>query len=108
MKAMIALGLLFGLLLAVGAGTGAAHEPVLGWRYPPGVVQFSYSFTPLPLLPRRFQNHCGDYFGHFVCADHCGLDYQIYYCSKASAGCCHIGRGYCDGDGHLRCMPALF
>ena len=77
-------------------------------RFSPVVEQYSYSFVPLPLLPRRFQNHCGYYEGHFTCADHCGLDYQVYFCSKLSSGCCHIGHGYCDDVGHLRCMPALF
>jgi hypothetical protein len=25
------------------------------------------------------------------------------YCSEASFGCCHVGRGYCDPSGLLRC-----
>jgi hypothetical protein len=56
-------------------------------------------------LPPRFRNHCGfEYFTarHF-CSDHCGNDYQFYYCSEASFGCCHFGRGYCDWNGLLRC-----
>ena len=97
------------VLVAMAGVAAAADERVLERAYSPIVVeQFSYSLATLPLLPRRLQNHCGTVNGHFVCADHCGLDYQIYYCSKISSGCCHIGRGYCDDIGHLKCMPALF
>jgi hypothetical protein len=58
-------------------------------------------------LPRRFRNHCrfDVTFGRFYCSDHCGSDYQIYYCSRGSFGCCHIGVGYCDSYGLLRCRP---
>jgi hypothetical protein len=58
-------------------------------------------------LPRRFRNHCRyDYFTpRPYCSDHCGADYQFYYCSEASFGCCHLGRGYCDWRGFLRCYP---
>ncbi len=70
-----------------------------------GDVQYTASGEALPLLPRRFQNHCGWYFGHYVCANHCGLDYQFYYCTAASFGCCHLGYGYCDYHGRLRCRP---
>jgi outer membrane immunogenic protein len=35
----------------------------------------------------------------------CGTDYQFYYCSRVSYGCCHIGDGYCDYRGFLRCRP---
>jgi len=76
--------------------------------YEPGIVQFSYSFNPLPPLPRRFQNHCGWFDGRYVCANHCGPNYQFYYCSDWSSGCCHIGLGYCNAGGFLRCMPHYF
>ena len=58
-------------------------------------------------LPPRFRNHCSfdAYRGRFYCSDHCGLDDQFYYCSRASFGCCRLGRGYCDWDGQLRCAP---
>ena len=72
------------------------------------IEQYSYSWGALPLLPLRYQNHCGLSDGHYVCADRCGVDYQVYYCSAAAVGCCHVGFGYCDGAGHMRCMPALF
>jgi len=58
-------------------------------------------------LPPRFRNHCSFDIsrGRYYCSDHCGYDYQFYYCSKRSFGCCHIGLGYCDWDGLLRCRP---
>ena len=68
-------------------------------------VQYTRSGEALPPLPRRFQNHCGWDFGHLYCEDHCGAGYQIYYCTRASFGCCHVGDGYCDRDGLLRCRP---
>jgi hypothetical protein len=75
-----------------------------------GIPQFTYSWQALPLLPRRFQNHCGFFQGHYVCADHCGPTYQIYFCSPVSFGCCHVGHGYCGGEGGLRCgtWPFVF
>ena len=58
-------------------------------------------------LPPRFRNHCSydvDH-GRWYCSNHCGIDYQFYFCSPASFGCCHPGYGYCDWNGHLRCAP---
>jgi hypothetical protein len=58
-------------------------------------------------LPPHFRNHCTveNFTGRPYCSDHCGADYQFYYCSQASFGCCRLGHGYCDWDGHLRCAP---
>jgi hypothetical protein len=57
-------------------------------------------------LPRAFRNHCHfDGRGRFFCSNHCGLDYQFYYCTPASFGCCRPGFAYCDWKGHLRCAP---
>jgi hypothetical protein len=58
-------------------------------------------------LPPRLRNHCvyERFTARPFCSDHCGSDYQIYYCSEASFGCCHLGRGYCDWNGLLRCHP---
>lgn len=58
-------------------------------------------------LPRRFRNHCAfeRFSGRPYCSDHCGFDYQFYYCSRESFGCCRIGFGYCDWSGILRCHP---
>ncbi len=60
------------------------------------------------MLPPPFRNHCtsGDgWWGRPYCADHCGRGDQFYFCSPASFGCCHVGYGYCDDRGHLRCHP---
>ena len=94
------------LLIAMAATCTASERGERG--YSPAIAQFSYSWVTMPLLPRRYQNHCGYYNGHFTCAEHCGADYQIYYCSEAATGCCHVGQGYCDAAGRLRCSPALF
>jgi len=58
-------------------------------------------------LPPRFRNHCAydRLSGRYYCSDHCGFQYQFYYCSRASFGCCRIGFGYCDWSGSLRCAP---
>ncbi len=58
-------------------------------------------------LPRRFRNHCvfGADPARSYCSNHCGFDYQFYYCSRESFGCCRIGFGYCDWNGLLRCHP---
>ena len=95
-------------LLVAMATTGTAADRRTERQYSPAVEQFSYNWVAMPLLPRRYQNHCGYFNGRLVCADHCGADYQIYYCSNTTAGCCHIGLGYCDGAARLRCSPALF
>jgi len=56
-------------------------------------------------LPPRFRNHCRyEYFtARPFCSDHCGSDYKFYYCSEVSFGSCHVGRGFCDPSGLLRC-----
>ena len=58
-------------------------------------------------LPRRFRNHCtfDSFSGRPYCSDHCGIDYQLYFCSEISYGCCHVGHGYCDFNGMVRCYP---
>lgn len=94
--AMLA-GLAWGSISPAGAWPHTAGSGVLveaDWQSP----QF---------LPRRFRNHCGydaDR-GRFYCSDHCGFDYQFYYCSRESFGCCRVGFGYCGWDGLLRCAP---
>ena len=95
-------------LLAAMTATSVAADWRGEPRYASGIEQFTYSFAAMPLLPRRLQNHCTLFNGHFVCADHCGNDYQVFYCGRYTTGCCHIGRGYCDASGALRCLPALF
>ena len=56
-------------------------------------------------LPPRFRNHCAidSASGRPYCSDHCGFEYQFYYCTQLSFGCCRIGFGYCDWRGLLRC-----
>jgi hypothetical protein len=58
-------------------------------------------------LPPRFRNHCTveNFTNRPYCSDHCGADYQFFFCSPASFGCCHLGHGYCDWNGVLRCHP---
>jgi hypothetical protein len=58
-------------------------------------------------LPPQFRNHCTveNFTARPYCSVHCGRDYQFYYCSPASFGCCHLGHGYCDWNGLLRCHP---
>ena len=58
-------------------------------------------------LPPPFRNHCTveNFTARPYCSNHCGADYQFYYCSPASFGCCHLGHGYCDWNGVLRCHP---
>jgi hypothetical protein len=96
--------------LTVACGVSFAGE----LRARPGILNYSPIAKPLiavdwqhPLaLPRAFRNHCHfDGAGRFYCSNHCGLDYQFYYCTPASFGCCRPGFGYCDWQGHLRCAP---
>jgi len=49
----------------------------------PGIVQFSFSWAPLPLLPARFQNHCGYFNGQYVCANYCGPTTRAVSCAAA-------------------------
>ena len=93
---------LFACVTATSSGIAAA--PLV----PPqrtAVIQVDWQWPQW--LPRRFRNHCAidTFSGRPYCSDHCGLDYQFYLCSPASFGCCHIGSGYCDWNGLLRCHP---
>lgn len=72
----------------------------------PGVVPLIQVDWQVPQsLPRRFRNHCANdpFSGRPYCSDHCGSDYQFYFCSRHSFGCCRVGFGYCDWTGLLRC-----
>jgi hypothetical protein len=107
--ALLAAAAMAGLVTAGLAMAGGSAASAGEWQPDhAGIVQFSYSRVPLPLLPRRHQNHCGMVNGHYVCADHCGIDYQVYYCPTSASGCCHVGLGYCDEGGRLRCAPTWF
>jgi hypothetical protein len=83
----------------------AAAVPMTGPLPATSVVEADWQ-GPLS-LPPRFRNHCAiDFFsGRHYCSNHCGIDYQFYYCTSRSFGCCRVGFGYCDGYGHLRCHP---
>jgi hypothetical protein len=58
-------------------------------------------------LPPGFRNHCVYHMfrGRYYCENHCGMHYQFFFCQPGSFGCCHVGHGYCDWDGMLRCAP---
>jgi hypothetical protein len=97
----LALGLL-GCLAMTSAGAAApsfvsplrATVMEADWQWP----QF---------LPPGFRNHCAiDRFsGRAYCSNHCGPEYEFYFCSPLSFGCCRMGYGYCDWSGLLRCHP---
>ena len=88
MKALAAITVCFALMTSACLGGELLITPVpVEPAGPDGVVQFSHSWSPLPLLPRQFQNHCGFFHGNYVCANHCGPNYQVYYCSEHSFGC---------------------
>jgi hypothetical protein len=102
---------------AVISGFVVAFSMGLTWPsvLPAGELNYTPVGTPLvrvdwqdPMsLPPLFRNHCSfDVIrGRWFCSNHCGLDYQFYFCSPASFGCCHPGFGYCDWNGSLRCAP---
>ena len=108
MKALaLRCGLLAPFVVACGllAPSLCAAVPMTGPLPAPSAVEADWQ-GPLS-LPPRFRNHCViDFFsGRHYCSNHCGIDYQFYYCTPAAFGCCHIGRGYCGWDGGLRCAP---
>ena len=101
MGKIIAAALLAGLTSAsVSQAVEMAHLPQSG-----SLIRVDWQ-TP-DQLPPKFRNHCTaeNFTGRLYCSNHCGIDYQFFYCSQASFGCCHLGHGYCDWDGHLRCSP---
>jgi hypothetical protein len=92
------------LMCVAWASACSAGEP----SYSPAYRPLIYADWQEPSdLPRRFRNHCSFDVtnARYYCSDHCGSDYHFYFCSKRSFGCCHIGSGYCDWDGLLRCHP---
>ena len=87
---------------------------VAAWAQPARVEPLDFSGPAIAVdwqdsqaLPRRFRNHCryDPVRRRWYCSNHCGIDFQFYFCSQASFGCCRLGRGYCDWRGHLRCAP---
>jgi hypothetical protein len=74
---------------------------------PAGVPLIQVDWQGPLSLPPGFRNHCAiDVLrGRPYCSDHCGFDYQFYFCTRQSFGCCRVGYGYCDWTGLLRCAP---
>jgi hypothetical protein len=93
---------LFGFV-AVASDSDAA-PPIL---LPAGAALIQVDWQGPLSLPPRFRNHCvvDVLSGRPYCSDHCGFDYQFYFCSRQSFGCCRVGYGYCDWTGLLRCAP---
>jgi len=97
---------IFALFLLTGvawASACRAEQPIELLAAAPPLIQVDWQDPQS--LPLRFRNHCAyDRFsGRPYCSDHCGFDYQFYYCSRHSFGCCRLGVGYCDWNGLLRC-----
>jgi hypothetical protein len=92
------------LPVTAGAFPPLSNEQVHGVA---GVPPVAVDWQGPRSLPPRFRNHCryDPVRGRWYCANHCGPDYQFYFCSPESFGCCHPGYGYCDWKGHLRCAP---
>ncbi len=103
--------------MRVWSGVAIALSTCLVWASAPRAGELNYSPLPAALfgadwqgpeqLPPRYRNHCSvdRLSGRVYCSDHCGADFQFYYCTPESFGCCHIGHGYCDWNGFLRCHP---
>jgi hypothetical protein len=100
------IGTVWLVALAGGASAGGPGVPSRMGR-PTGAPPTLIDWQDPAALPPQFRNHCstGGWFGRPYCADHCGREYQLYYCSGDSFGCCKVGYGYCDYRGHLRCHP---
>jgi hypothetical protein len=100
-----ALGLIACVLASVGWTSVCPAEPFV--PIPDSGLLVLVDWQDPAFLPRRFRNHCSfdPARGRYYCSNHCGFDYQFYYCSRESFGCCHVGRGYCDWSGFLRCSP---
>jgi len=98
----------FALVALICVAPAAASSAAAAWWRPAvSTAVIKVDWQDPQSLPRRFRNHCRFDVGHGrpYCADHCGLGYQFYFCSRASFGCCRVGYGYCDWAGSLRCAP---
>jgi hypothetical protein len=93
-------------VLAVPAAPSLSRAGALNYS-PLSTPLVAVDWQPPESLPPRFRNHCSYDVnrGRWYCSNHCGPDYQFYFCSPASFGCCHPGYGYCDWRGRLRCAP---
>lgn len=97
----LALIALIGIAAALASPAGAWVRPLIKSPF------IEVDWQDPQSLPRRFRNHCHFDVNHgrAYCSDHCGADYQFYFCSRASFGCCRPNFGYCDWKGYLRCAP---
>jgi hypothetical protein len=93
--------------LAIGAGATSAYAASGIDSAPANGLTLYVDWQVPSSLPPRFRNHCSaeNFTGRPYCSDHCGSDYQVFYCSEGSFGCCRLGHGYCDFNGLLRCSP---
>jgi hypothetical protein len=93
------------LVASYAAAAPCTAAPAIGQLFSSPVVRAD--FQPPPTLPPRFRNHCAidSASGRPYCSDHCGFEYEFYYCGEHSYGCCKIGYGYCDATGKVRCHP---
>jgi hypothetical protein len=90
------------------SAVGASASPTAALNYSPaGGAVIAVDWQDPWSLPPGFRNHCSYDVNHgrWYCSNHCGIDYQFYFCSPVSFGCCRPGYGYCDWKGHLRCAP---
>jgi hypothetical protein len=97
-------------LAALACLAWAAASPAAAWdRLPPAGATIAVDWQSPEYLPPRYRNHCSYDVHHaaYYCSNHCGLDYQFYYCGDWSFGCCRPGFGYCGWNGTLRCAPAF-
>jgi hypothetical protein len=91
----------------IGVGLTSAYAAADSAAAPANGLTLYVDWQVPSFLPPRLRNHCSieNFTGRPYCSDHCGSDYQVYYCSEGSFGCCHLGHGYCDFNGLLRCHP---
>jgi hypothetical protein len=97
----------FAFTLLAGISAAFICAPVQAVDLLAGAALIQVDWQGPQSLPPRFRNHCATdtFSGRAYCSDHCGFEYQFYYCSRQSFGCCRIGFGYCDWTGLLRCHP---
>ncbi len=92
-------------VVAAGAWSPCCRAGELNYSPAYGLMRwFDWGRDPAD-VPPSFRTNCGIHNGRFYCAYRCGSTYQFYYCSPVAYGCCHIGDGYCDYRGALRCRP---
>lgn len=106
-RAIVRLSPVAAVVLALLPAAAGAFPLTGDWNYSGAAPAVRVDWQPPWSLPPRFRNHCryDRVRGRRYCANHCGPDYQFYFCSSESFGCCHSGYGYCDWKGHLRCAP---